>query len=75
MVEWSREYYIDPSTTGLNAVYKSANGEGENNVDAATVSESQEAQPGLLSASGRQFRGSFNTLRSELCKTTFYCYM
>ena len=23
MVEWSREYYIDPATTGLNAVYRS----------------------------------------------------
>jgi len=22
MVEWSREYYIDPATTGLNAVYR-----------------------------------------------------
>jgi len=23
MVEWSNEYYTDPSTTGLNAVYRS----------------------------------------------------
>lgn len=26
MVEWSREYYIDPATTGLNAVYRSTTG-------------------------------------------------
>ena len=24
MVEWSRDYYIDPATTGLNAVYHSS---------------------------------------------------
>ena len=24
MVEWSREYYTDPATTGLNAVYRSS---------------------------------------------------
>lgn len=66
MVEWSREYYIDPSTTGLNAVYRSVNGEGENNVDGAAITESQEVPSGLLSASGRQFRGSFQALKSEL---------
>ena len=26
MVEWSRDYYIDPATTGLNAVYRSSTG-------------------------------------------------
>ena len=27
MVEWSREYYIDPATTGLNTVYRSSSGD------------------------------------------------
>ena len=69
MVEWSREYYIDPSTTGLNAVYRSVTGmstaEGEiNNVDGVAAMEVQEPQPGLTTA-GRQMRGSFSTLRPE----------
>jgi hypothetical protein len=29
MVEWSRDYYIDPATTGLNAVYHSSTGSDE----------------------------------------------
>ena len=29
MVEWSRDYYIDPATTGLNAVYRSSTGSDE----------------------------------------------
>ena len=29
MVEWSRDYYIDPATTGLNAVYQSTSGSDE----------------------------------------------
>ena len=27
MVEWSREYYTDPATTGLNAVYRPSSGD------------------------------------------------
>ncbi len=27
MVEWSREYYTDPATTGLNAVYQPSSGD------------------------------------------------
>ena len=79
MVEWSREYYIDPSTTGLNAVYRSEPGtstaaEGETNGTdggggggAIVVMETPEPQTaaGLTTAAGRQMRGSFSTLRAE----------
>ena len=77
MVEWSREYYIDPSTTGLNAVYRSETGtstaEGEANAidggGAVVITDAQEAQiataAGLTTAAGRQIRGSFSTLRVE----------
>ena len=74
MVEWSREYYIDPSTTGLNAVYRSETGtstaEGEaNDTDGGgsiVITEAQEPQTGGLTiAAGRQTRGSFSTLRLE----------
>ena len=74
MVEWSREYYIDPNTTGLNAVYRSETGtsttEGEvNNIDggggAIVIAEVQESQSGLAVIAGRQMRGSFSTLRPE----------
>lgn len=67
MVEWSREYYIDPNTTGLNAVYRSVTGtapEGDNNVDGLLPAETTEAQATLM-VSGRQIRGSFQTLRIE----------
>ncbi len=30
MVEWSRDYYIDPATTGLNAVYRPTSGSDDN---------------------------------------------
>ena len=77
MVEWSREYYIDPSTTGLNAVYRPAEmgtsvaPEGETNgtdgggaiVISETLQEPQAA--GLTTTAGRQMRGSFSTLRPE----------
>ena len=66
MVEWSREYYIDPSTTGLNAVYRSetaAEGDSNNNTDGVAVLETLEPQP------GRHLRGSFSTLRSETGNT------
>ena len=79
MVEWSREYYIDPNTTGLNAVYRSEPGtstaaEGETNGTdggggggAIVVMETPEPQTaaGLTTAAGRQMRGSFSTLRAE----------
>ena len=72
MVEWSREYYIDPSTTGLNAVYRSESdtataAEGETNGTdgggggAIVIMETLEPQ----TAAGRQIRGSFSTLRAE----------
>lgn len=35
MVEWSRDYYIDPATTGLNAVYRSSTGSDETDEIAA----------------------------------------
>lgn len=34
MVEWSREYYINPATTGLNAVYQSSNGRDDSDYGA-----------------------------------------
>ena len=33
MVEWSRDYYIDPATTGLNAVYGSSTGADDTDFD------------------------------------------
>ena len=36
MVEWSREYYIDPATTGLNAVYRSSSGTEDIDLDPET---------------------------------------
>ena len=65
MVEWSREYYIDPNTTGLNAVYGAVNGttpQGENGVDGPIVVEPLE---GSLAVPGRQLRGSLQTLRGD----------
>ena len=70
MVEWSREYYIDPNTTGLNAVYRSETGtapESETQSEAAAT-DTQELQP----SSGRQVRGSFSTLRAETSEKAFY---
>ena len=29
MVEWSRDHYIDPATTGLNAVFQSSSSPGD----------------------------------------------
>ena len=72
MVEWSREYYIDPGTTGLNAVYRSETGtsttesetNGTDGGGAIVITETLEPQPGLTTV-GRQTRGSFSTLRPE----------
>ena len=64
MVEWSREYYIDPNTTGLNAVYGAVNGstpQGESGVDGPVA----ELQEGSLAVPGRQLRGSLQTLRGD----------
>ena len=41
MVEWSRDYYIDPATTGLNAVYRSTS--GSDDTDNSSMRQSRAA--------------------------------
>ena len=47
MVEWSREYYIDPATTGLNAFYQSSS-EGDDSEDIRAAFQPVETRSGRL---------------------------
>ena len=50
MVEWSRDYYIDPATTGLNAFYQSSEGDDTEDVSLAPPAEMRPGRAGSVNA-------------------------
>lgn len=78
MVEWSREYYIDPATTGLKAVRVVRGDDPELSLPVSHVAEEDSSSVDERRGSGsHHVRDGSSSIRAvgELGKCSLYMYM